>query len=590
MVRQIDRIFSSTKGLAQHYLWAIEYVEGLRPQFLDLKRNNEKLLADLQQAQRRIDDLEKVNANARKMLEEEMVKRKRTREHAEQLEIQLKNVKKALCDEAVDLNKATWAGFSFLQSEDECEPDRLDTIDEIETTGSIMTDLSYTREEDELLNDSPPESRRQKRPLAGEADNQEFGVKRRKSTTFRSLEVKSTDRVVATTTVTVERNNGPCTATATIETHKTATTPAVSRRTANITPLRNVGRPASDSDFEVTFKENKGLFGKKPGSSTSLQSHCSPFSMNNINTRPHNFVQKAILKGDPCNVCFKKVGFSKVAFKCKDCKALAHPQCKDSVPLPCIPISGTPTKHNNKEFGTIADYTPHTSPMVPSLVIHCIKEIEARGLKDLGLYRIPGSDKEVKLLKEKFLRGRGVPNLSEVADIHAVCGTLKEFLRSLKEPIVTAFRWSEFVRAAEIVDPEEREARLVDIIRDLPQPNRDTLSYVVLHLQRVAASPDCMMGFNNLATVFGQTIVGLKKDLTDPFNEVKQANAVMLELLKLPSFYYESLISCPPRDENQQPLDDEPAIPKTPSASSIFGILASPLTVKKKRRNYFETP
>lgn len=52
-----------------------------------------------------------------------------------------------------------------------------------------MTDLSYTREEDELLNDSPPESRRQKRPLAGETDNQEFGVKRRKSTTFRSLEV-----------------------------------------------------------------------------------------------------------------------------------------------------------------------------------------------------------------------------------------------------------------------------------------------------------------------------------------------------------------------------------------------------------------
>ncbi|CAA9996588.1 unnamed protein product [Nesidiocoris tenuis] len=259
MVRQIDRIFSSTKGLAQHYLWAIEYVEGLRPQFLDLKRNNEKLLADLQQAQRRIDDLEKVNANARKMLEEEMVKRKRTREHAEQLEIQLKNVKKALCDEAVDLNKATWAGFSFLQSEDECEPDRLDTIDEIETTGSIMTDLSYTREEDELLNDSPPESRRQKRPLAGETDNQEFGVKRRKSTTFRSLEVKSTDRVVATTTVTVERNNGPCTATATIETHKTATTPAISRRTANITPLRNVGRPASDSDFEVTFRNHCGL-------------------------------------------------------------------------------------------------------------------------------------------------------------------------------------------------------------------------------------------------------------------------------------------------------------------------------------------
>lgn len=37
--------------------------------------------------------------------------------------------------------------------------------------------------------------------------------------------------------------------------------------------------------------------------------------------------------------------------------------------------------------------------MVPSLVIHCIKEVEERGLSEVGLYRIPGSDKEVKALK-----------------------------------------------------------------------------------------------------------------------------------------------------------------------------------------------
>lgn len=40
--------------------------------------------------------------------------------------------------------------------------------------------------------------------------------------------------------------------------------------------------------------------------------------------------------------------------------------------------------------------------MVPALVIHCINEIEQRGMSEIGLYRVPGSDKEVKALKVSF--------------------------------------------------------------------------------------------------------------------------------------------------------------------------------------------
>jgi Rac GTPase-activating protein 1 len=37
--------------------------------------------------------------------------------------------------------------------------------------------------------------------------------------------------------------------------------------------------------------------------------------------------------------------------------------------------------------------------MIPSIVIHCVNEVESRGLNEVGIYRVPGSDKEVKLLK-----------------------------------------------------------------------------------------------------------------------------------------------------------------------------------------------
>lgn len=81
------------------------------------------------------------------------------------------------------------------------------------------------------------------------------------------------------------------------------------------------------------------------------------------------------------------------------------------------------------------------------------------------------------------MKNRGVPRLSE-CDIHVICGCLKDFLRSLKEPLVTHKLWRQFAQAVEIYDAEERRAKLYQAISQLPQPNKDTLAYLVLHLLR----------------------------------------------------------------------------------------------------------
>lgn len=65
-----------------------------------------------------------------------------------------------------------------------------------------------------------------------------------------------------------------------------------------------------------------------------------------------------------------------------------------------------------------------------------------------GLYRLSGSDRMVKELKEKFLRGKTFPLLSKVEDIHAITGLLKDFLRNLKEPLLTFRLNSNFMVAA----------------------------------------------------------------------------------------------------------------------------------------------
>lgn len=145
--------------------------------------------------------------------------------------------------------------------------------------------------------------------------------------------------------------------------------------------------------------------------------------------------------------------------------------------------------------------------MVPSLVVHCINEVELRGINEQGLYRVNGGTADVKNLKERFLRGRGAPNLSEV-DITTICSTLKDFLRSLKEPLITVALLDDFARAAVIRDKQDADAAMYQAISELPQPNRDTLAFLILHLQRVSSNPECKMPISNLAKVFGPTLVG----------------------------------------------------------------------------------
>ena len=82
----------------------------------------------------------------------------------------------------------------------------------------------------------------------------------------------------------------------------------------------------------------------------------------------------------------------------------------------------------------------------------------------------------VKDLIDKFQRGKGVPNLSRIDDIHVICSCLKQFLRKLKEPVTTYGLWGSFVRAAEIyktgVDVEHAVTMVQDTFSHLPQPNR----------------------------------------------------------------------------------------------------------------------
>uniref|UniRef100_A0A672MH76 Rac GTPase-activating protein 1 n=1 Tax=Sinocyclocheilus grahami TaxID=75366 RepID=A0A672MH76_SINGR len=464
--------------------------------------------------------------HARNQVDVEIRRRQKAEADCAKLDRQIQLIRELLVSEgssnSIQLNEEQRSALAFLNARSQNPANlntsrRLTTIDE---SASILSDISYDKTDDSLDWDSSAirtvrlKKRQKRRSSRNHTDGPPAAAKRSRSTglTF----YQGNESLVAKTTVTVPTNGGPIEAVTTVE--------AVPYWTRS---RRKTGKAHISEQENICMKS--------------------------------------------CVPCGKRIKFGKISLKCRDCRVVAHPECRERCPLPCIPnMTGTPVKF---EEGILANYVSTSSPMIPSLVVHCVNEIEQRGLHETGLYRVSGSDRVVKDLKEKFLRGKTVPLLSKVDDIHAITGLLKDFLRNLKEPLLTFRLNRAFMDAAELSDEDNSVALMYQNISDLPQPNRDTLAFLIIHLQRVAQSKDTKMDITNLARVFGPTIVGHTVPDPDPMTilqDTKRQPKVVERLLGLPVEYWSQfMISNNNQTHNDNMIIENANVHATPDQKSM---------------------
>ncbi|XP_068779136.1 rho GTPase-activating protein SYDE1 isoform X2 [Struthio camelus] len=150
---------------------------------------------------------------------------------------------------------------------------------------------------------------------------------------------------------------------------------------------------------------------------------------------------------------------------------------------------------------------------VPLLMQKCLAEIEKRGLKVVGLYRLCGSAAVKKELRDAFERDSSAVTLSErlYPDINVVTGILKDYLRELPTPLITPTLYRVVLEAmgaqAPGVPPGRRDA--VALLDCLPDAEKATLTRLLDHLSLVAS----FHGFNrmnpqNIAVCFGPVLLG----------------------------------------------------------------------------------
>ncbi|XP_058693924.1 rho GTPase-activating protein 24 isoform X1 [Poecile atricapillus] len=186
--------------------------------------------------------------------------------------------------------------------------------------------------------------------------------------------------------------------------------------------------------------------------------------------------------------------------------------------------------------------------LAPMLVEQCVDFIRQRGLKEEGLFRLPGQANLVKELQDAFDCGEK-PSFDSNTDVHTVASLLKLYLRELPEPVVPYAKYEDFLSCAKMLSKEEETGlkELVKQVKSLPAVNYNLLKYICRFLDEVQSySGVNKMSVQNLATVFGPNI--LRPKVEDPLT-IMEGTVVVQQLMSVMISKHEELF---PKDIEPQ--------------------------------------
>ncbi|XP_052002412.1 beta-chimaerin-like isoform X3 [Xyrauchen texanus] len=209
-----------------------------------------------------------------------------------------------------------------------------------------------------------------------------------------------------------------------------------------------------------------------------------------------------------CEYCANFMwGLISQGVRCSDCGLNVHKQCSKLVPSDCQPDLSRIKKVFSCDLTTLVK--AHNTPR-PMVLDMCIKEIENRGLKSEGLYRVSGFTEHIEDVRLAFDRDGEKADISAnvYTDINIIAGALKLYLRDLPIPVITYDVYYKFIQAAKITDPDSRLEAVHDGLLQLPPAHYETLRYLMTHLKRVTVyEKENYMTAENLGIIFGPTLM-----------------------------------------------------------------------------------
>ncbi|XP_006023770.1 rho GTPase-activating protein 10 isoform X1 [Alligator sinensis] len=172
-----------------------------------------------------------------------------------------------------------------------------------------------------------------------------------------------------------------------------------------------------------------------------------------------------------------------------------------------------------------------------TIIRKCISAIETRGINDQGLYRVVGVSSKVQRLLNLLMDAKTCNEVdlenSVEWEVKTITSAMKQYLRSLPEPLMTYELHGEFIVPAKSGSPESRVSAIHFLVHKLPEKNKEMLDILVKHLANVSNhAKKNLMTVANLGVVFGPTLMRPQEETVAAIMDLKFQNIVVEILIE----------------------------------------------------------
>ncbi|KFR12887.1 Oligophrenin-1, partial [Opisthocomus hoazin] len=136
-------------------------------------------------------------------------------------------------------------------------------------------------------------------------------------------------------------------------------------------------------------------------------------------------------------------------------------------------------------------------------------------------------------------------------DIKTITSSLKFYLRTLPDPVMTYKLHKELVLAAKSENLDYRLGAIHALVYKLPDKNREMLELLIQHLVNVCEhSRENLMSPSNMGVIFGPTLMRAQEDTVAAMMNIKFQNIVVEILIE----HFAKIYSGPPEDTTAPPV------------------------------------
>lgn len=168
---------------------------------------------------------------------------------------------------------------------------------------------------------------------------------------------------------------------------------------------------------------------------------------------------------------------------------------------------------------------------VPRFVVKCLETIEKKELTADGLYRASGNLSQIQKIRF-HVNQDDYFCLDDEDDVHVLTGALKMFFREMKEPLFPFHMFDKFLTAIALPDSQSKLRALKELVQKMPEPNYDTLKFLLQHLLKVTEyHKQNRMQVQNLAIVFGPTLLRPEEESANIALDMMYQNRIVEFLL-----------------------------------------------------------